>query len=81
MDETLGDSIEDETDTGTKTDTETETEIHTEKKNELRCPHLECRHKKRSFTLKNNLMRHYHSREFPLPKPIAFMQDLMEGRI
>jgi hypothetical protein len=74
-DETLGDSIEDET----ETEAETEAEIHTEKKNELKCPHPECKRKRRCFTQKNKLMRHYHSREFLLSNPIKFMKDLIQG--
>ncbi|KAH0563232.1 hypothetical protein GP486_002200 [Trichoglossum hirsutum] len=60
LDETLGDSIEDETETESESEIETETETHTGKKNRLRCPHQECKRKKASFSKKNNMMRHYH---------------------
>jgi hypothetical protein len=75
-DETLGDSIEDKS----ETETETETRVRAEKKKELRCLHLECRHKKESFTRKSNLLRHYYSRQFSLPKPIGFIHGPIEGR-
>jgi hypothetical protein len=68
LDETLGDSIEDETETEIESESESETETETEtgKRNRLRCPHQECKHKKASYTKKNNMMRHYRSREFLL---------------